>query len=403
MKKIKELNIAIVLPTIITKNGTAKQALELAKILKKRGHDVSFYTYAYFPKSAFEEFKGFTVTHCVDVEKSFIFRFVKNVSLLERYFLYIALLQIKKFASLFSYKQIDIINPHDWFGIWVTHGINSQAQIVANINDIPERIHGSFLEKIKLKYDRKFAKKLASVIVLDNMNRKKAIAWLNIESNKVMVVRSGINVEKYKTFNKFIDLRKNFAIPKKSFLLVCANLLATNRRYEDILAAMAKLKKTSPEIHLFILSKLDFNVEYAIYLKQIIIQHNLNLRVHFIDKFFSDEERMAYIKSCDLLIFPNSPQTWGLTALEAMALGVPVIVSNGSGVSEVLTNSENAYIYEQRNVNALAKQILTCIQQVHNLEKVASVGRKFVLENYSWNNFGNNIEKIMLQAINKHE
>lgn len=396
-----KMTIAIILPSIITKNGTAKQALELAKVFKKRGHDVEFYTYAYCSKSAFEEFKEFSVNYCINVEKSFIYKFIKNVSLLEQYYLYISLVSIKKFASLFAGKRIDILNPHDWFGIWVANEIHAKAAIVANINDVPGRTQGSLLEKIKLRHDRKAAQNLAGVIVLDKMNYKKAIDWLQIDAQKVKVVRSGIDIKKYEKFSKSTDLRKQFAITKESFLLVCANLLATNRRYEDVLDAMARLKKSSPEIHLFILSKLDFNISYANYLKNIIVTHKLTDRVHFIDKFFSNEERMLYIKSADLLIFPNSPQTWGLTALEAMALGVPVVVSDGSGVSEVLTNGENAYIYEQKNIDDLTSRLQFCIKDRKKLKDMALKGRSFVLKNYSWENFGSNIEKIMLQAINK--
>lgn len=399
MKNIK-LNIAIILPTIISKNGTAKQSLELAKALLKKGHNVSFFTYSYLKGSSFPEFEKFNIYFCTNINKSIIYRFIKNVSTLEKIYLYLGLIFISNFRKLFSNKKIDIFNPHDWFGIWVSSELSlKDASIVANINDVPSRLHGSFWEKFKLKMDKKFSKKISKIIVLDNNNKDRARKWLNINDSKITVIRSGIDVNRFKNFKSKLDLRKQLGINRNSTLFVCANLLAPNRRYEDILYALKKINNKS--IHLMILSKLNFDVNYAVFLKKIINEGNFKENVHFVDKFFTDEERMRYIKSCDILIFPNSPQTWGLTAIEAMALGLPVIVSSGSGVSEVLSDGVNAIVYQAGNVDMLTEKITKYLNNGKEFKKIAKNGQKYVLSAFSWDKFADNIEKIMVQSLKK--
>lgn len=396
----KKLNIAIILPTIISKNGTAKQSLELANKLSEEGHHVSFFTFAYLKESSFQEFQSFKVYFCKDIKNSMIHKLIKNVSTLEKLYLYMALISISSFRNIFRGKRIDILNPHDWFSTWIVGGEYFQnIPIIANINDVPDRLSGNFLEKFKLKMDRKFFKSVANVIVLDNKNKEKVKKWLQTNDNKVLVIRSGVDIEKYKNFKEKFDMREHLDIPKSSFLIVCANLLAPNRRYEDVLFAMSRFKKKHKKrVHLIILSRLDFDKKYANYLQSVVKEKNLTKNVHFIDKFFTDEERMKYIKSCDLLIFPNYPQTWGLTVIEAMALGVPTIVSKGAGVSEVLSDGVNSMLYEAGNVGMLQYKLIQSLDNKTKLKLIAKNGQKYIFSTFSWENFSENIEKIMIQV-----
>ena len=260
--RTKKLHIAIILPTIISKNGTAKQSLELAKVLQSHGHNVSFFTYAYLKKSTYPEYNKFSVYSCVNVEKSLIYLFVKNVSNLENIYLYLSLVFIKKFRKLFIDKDISVYNPHDWMGLWVVTGLKQQKTIIANINDVPQRSEG-LINNLKLSRDRKYKEQVDRIIALDNVNKEKVIKWLTIASEKVTVVRSGIDIEKYKIFKNKYNLKKKVGLNKSDVLLVCANVLAPNRRYEDVLAMLARFKKKGIVLHLLVLSKLDFSPAYA--------------------------------------------------------------------------------------------------------------------------------------------
>jgi len=395
----KKLTIGIVLPSIISKNGTAKQSIELAKVLETRGHTIQFFTFAYHPKTSFPEFDNFQVHYCVNVAKSLIYKMIKNISLLETIYLYLGLVFIYKFRRLFKGKRIDILNPHDWMGIWVVSSLHDKAKIVANINDIPDRQKGNILNKVKLFIDRRCVGYIDQIIALDNKSKKMVVKWLGMNEGKISVIRSGIDIKKYQYFHSKIDIRTLFAISKDVLVVACANLLAPNRRYEDVLLAIARLDAQKYPVHAMILSKLDFNKNYAEYLRRIIKEKHLEKKVHFVDKFFSDEERMTYIQSADILVFSNAPQTWGLTVIEAMALGIPVIVSDGSGVSEVLEDGVTALVYKAKNVSALEKKIRYCFEKKSVVGHIAKNAKTFVLQNYSWERFGLAIENRMVFSI----
>ncbi|MFZ5845407.1 MAG: glycosyltransferase family 4 protein [Patescibacteria group bacterium] len=299
---------------------------------------------------------------------------------------------------MIAQKAIDIYNPHDWLGLWVAANLK-RARIVALINDVPERHKNSLGERIKLAIDRAAAQKIAYLLVLDEQNRGEAIAWSQIAPPKVLVVRSGIDVKKYEAFRKKYDLKRMFNLEPNSLVLICANLLLKHRRYEDVIYALARLKDLSRPVHLIILAKQDFCPDYAAYLHKITDELGLNEKVHFIDKFVSDEERMAYIAGSDLLVFPNSPQTWGLTAIEAMALGVPVVVSTGAGVSEVLHDGVDAIIYPDRDVAELTHKLSLYLKNPEKLKKIGQKGKAYILATFSWEKFGDEVARAMEQSL----
>ena len=68
--------------------------------------------------------------------------------------------------------------------------------------------------------------------------------------------------------------------------------------------------------------------------------YNLCDRVTFLGKV---RDTSHVLEIADLFILPSETESFGLAALEAMAVGVPVISSNAGGIPEVNTVTSNTY------------------------------------------------------------
>ena len=77
------------------------------------------------------------------------------------------------------------------------------------------------------------------------------------------------------------------------------------------------------------------------------------------------KELGAYYRKMDLFIFCSnrSGESLGLTGLEAMACGVPVIGSNMGGIATYVVNKKNGYLVVPTNVN----EIVQCIEEYNAL------------------------------------
>lgn len=73
--------------------------------------------------------------------------------------------------------------------------------------------------------------------------------------------------------------------------------------------------------------------------------------------FISQEKLPAYFHQMDLYIFPSHRESLGLTGIEAMACGIPIIASDIPGIRSYTTHNENGLLFETKNEKDLADKI----------------------------------------------
>lgn len=95
-----------------------------------------------------------------------------------------------------------------------------------------------------------------------------------------------------------------------------------------------------------------------------------------------------YLSVADLLLLTSETESFGLSALEAMACEVPVIASNVGGLPEVVADGENGYLAEVGDIEGMAKYAIKILSSDSLQRKMGSFARQIAIENFS-------TEKIM--------
>jgi len=107
-----------------------------------------------------------------------------------------------------------------------------------------------------------------------------------------------------------------------------------------------------------------------------------------------------YYQSADLVVIPSLLEAVSLSALEAMACGVPVLATRVGGMPELITDSSSGYLVPPGDEDALASKIRTASLDSEREELVATALR-LVTDSYSWQVIGTRLEELLEETLRK--
>lgn len=168
-----------------------------------------------------------------------------------------------------------------------------------------------------------------------------------LDPEKVRKVTPGFDQEKFcpckvETDEKYIDI-----------LLI--SRLVPFKRPLDVLEALKYLKEVKG-IHMFRVNILGSGPLFAV-ISKYVEKHNLQDNVRFHEKVPQEKLKELYCKH-DMFILPSHNEELGMVVIEAMACGLPVIVSDTAGAATYVKDGESGIIYESKNVKELADAIM---------------------------------------------
>ena len=105
------------------------------------------------------------------------------------------------------------------------------------------------------------------------------------------------------------------------------------------------------------------------------------------------------ISKASVFVLPSVKEGMPMVLLEVMASGKPVIGSDISGISDVVTHGQNGLLVPPRNPEALANAVLTLLNDESLRRRLGRNARQLMVEKYSWNIITSKIEKVYYEAI----
>jgi len=86
----------------------------------------------------------------------------------------------------------------------------------------------------------------------------------------------------------------------------------------------------------------------------------------------------------DVYINPSYYESFGVSIMEAMAAGVPVVAADGGAVSELVVNGQTGLLVEPGNPSAIADAVIRLFSDAELRRSISSVAREMVSRRYSW-------------------
>jgi len=133
-------------------------------------------------------------------------------------------------------------------------------------------------------------------------------------------------------------------------------------------------------------------------LEQLCSQLQITDRVH-LPGFIQYDRLPAYYGLSRAFVHASTTEQWGLVVNEAMAAGLPVLVSNRCGCAgELVRESENGFTFDPMDTNALARQLAEVASREQDLSAMGKASRE-IIARYSSNAFAGGLSQAAKVAL----
>jgi len=233
------------------------------------------------------------------------------------------------------------------------------------------------------------------LITINNEDYK--IAKEKFKAKHVEMVNGvGIDTSKFipQTLEKKIQLRKQYGLSEKDFILIFVGELNHNKHQDLLINVVFKLKNKIPNLKLLLVGRGDIFEQY----KQLTSDLGLEKSVEFLG-YRNDVPNLMLIS--DIAVSSSRREGLPVNVMEAMATGLPLIVTNCRGNRDLVTHGKNGYLIEIDDLDSFAKKVEELYVSKKNREIFGEESRKNI-EKYELENVLVEMKNIYSKYLNKH-
>lgn len=315
---------------------------------------------------------------------------------------------LKKYYERFynhprTVQQIDadIFHIIDHTNAHVAYGLKKLGKpVVVTCHDLVQYVYPEILKNqsrfpalsmAMWQYSVKGITAADGAIAISSNTAQDVTKWLKINPNQVSVVFNGVDPS-FRVLEPQVvtDWKQKHLQSADEFCLLNVGSNHQRKNIETVLQVVKTLSEKNIAIRLWKVGE-EFTKEQ----QQFIETNNLEQNITFLGKP-SHEDLVRFYNAADLLLAPSLYEGFGLTILEAMGCGTPVITANVSSLPEVA--GEAAILVEPKDINAITEAVIKIRNDATFKQNLVTQGLARVQE-FSWQTTAAKIAKFYQEIV----
>jgi L-malate glycosyltransferase len=232
------------------------------------------------------------------------------------------------------------------------------------------------------------------------VTRDNAVAF-GMNPENIVVFPWGVNIERFHpqkvsgqkhrpepVEGSKVKGRKSEIVNRKSITLFCNRMWEPIYGIDVLTNAFVKVASMNPDVNLILLGGGSQGAK----VRQILMNGGVMERVHFGGQV-SQRDLPRWYHMADIYISPSHVDGSSVSLLEALACGMPCLVSDIPGNKEWVEEGVNGWLFRDGDVDDLAGKILYAIKSRRSFGRIGKAARKTAEERADWRkNFGKLLE-----------
>jgi N-acetyl-alpha-D-glucosaminyl L-malate synthase BshA len=362
-----------------TVGGSGAVAAELGKQLARRGHDVHFVSYRLpFRLGDFHENIAF---HEVEVSSYSLFEYPPH-----------DLALAAKMAEVSRDHRLELLHvhyaiPHAIAGMLAQQMLGPQApRLITTLHGTDITLVGqdrSFFEITRFSIEGS-----NGVTAVSEFLKKMTVDEFGV-TNHIEVVPNFIDLSEYCPTRAYKDASHFHAAGEK--VLVHVSNFRPVKRVLDCVRVLEKVRKEAPAVLLMVGDGPERASAQA-------LARRLGVQEHV--RFLGRQDSAYEILACaDVFLLPSELESFGLSALEAMGCGVPVIGYDAGGLPEVVRHAETGFLLPVGDVEGMAARTLELLKDDERRRQMGQAGRRRAMSLFNAERIVSHYERYYEQVL----
>lgn len=296
---------------------------------------------------------------------------------------------VRDLAAVIKDQRIDIVHAHLYHASLYSRLAARRVGVpvvVTTHNTYPKQHH---------KWHRRvlnwwLARGTATLIAVSEDIKRDIMRDDHVDGGRIRVIPNGINIDRVQSMLDKPRAKARLGVPADAFVFGNVGRLEEQKGHRLLIEAFSRVVRRHPNAVLILTgdgrerAALEAHAVAACPPGSVFF---LGMRADVGD----------VLRAFDLFVMPSLWEGLALAMLEAMAAGVPVLVSDVGGVSEVLGEDKYGMRIPAGNVDALAAKLAECIANPDSLAEMAARAAARVREQYSESAMVAQIESVYEQ------
>lgn len=250
----------------------------------------------------------------------------------------------------------------------------SSAHILTQLELINGQLTSWVIDNQLREYD------LSDYIVVPSQFVAKSFIDRGYPRERLLILPLGVDIDFFSMQN----------IQHRPFRILYAGSLSAQKGVDTLLQSWEKIRKLV-DGELILVGGIDDTMKEYLKLSEIPHRHI---------KFVSRDKLVQLYGSASVFVLPSRQDGFGMVALEAMACGLPTIVSENCGVSELIQDGKNGFRFKAGDALGLSEALMKIYQTESVWKKLSLAARKTAEEN-QWSAYGERLVEIYKKIL-KH-
>ncbi len=162
---------------------------------------------------------------------------------------------------------------------------------------------------------------------------------------------------------------------------------------QHLIEAFARVRKALPDARMMVIGDGDYLPALQAQARDL----NLSNEIEFTG-FIPQQDKIDRLRRSHVAVLPSTKEGWGLTNIEANAVGTPVIAADAPGLRDSVRHHETGFLFPWGDIDALTERLLQILTDDELAARLTRGGLEWA-GRFSWDKTAREVESLLKEVV----